>query len=56
MLAQRRPPKKEYYVAILNDRSANGPALVVSKSGGMNIEDVAKDNPEAIITTPIRMR
>ena len=53
MLAARRPPKHEYYLAILNDRSQGGPALVTSSKGGMNIEDVAKDDPSAIITTPI---
>jgi len=53
MLAQRRVPKHEYYAAILNDRARQTPVLVTSAQGGMNIEDVAKNNPEAIITTPI---
>jgi succinyl-CoA synthetase beta subunit len=53
MLAERRVPKHEYYAAILNDRARQTPVLVTSAQGGMNIEDVAKSNPEAIITTPI---
>lgn len=53
MLAERRVPKHEYYAAILNDRARQTPVLVASAQGGMNIEDVAKTNPEAIITTPI---
>ncbi|GAA5857375.1 hypothetical protein JCM8547_002250 [Rhodosporidiobolus lusitaniae] len=53
MLAERRQPTHEYYVAILNDRGLGGPALVASRQGGMNIEDVARDDPSAIITTPI---
>ncbi|GAA5847294.1 hypothetical protein JCM3766R1_003940 [Sporobolomyces carnicolor] len=53
MLAERRNPTHEYYVAILNDRGLGGPALVASRQGGMNIEDVARDDPSAIITTPI---
>jgi succinyl-CoA synthetase beta subunit len=53
MLAERRDPKHEYYVAVLNDRASNGPVLVASAQGGMNIEEVAAKNPEAIITTPI---
>lgn len=53
MLAERRNPTHEYYVAILNDRGLGGPALVASRQGGMNIEDVARDTPEAIITVPI---
>lgn len=53
MLAERMPPQKEYYVAVLNDRARGGPVLVASSQGGMNIEDVAHDTPEAIITTPL---
>ncbi|GAA5831077.1 hypothetical protein JCM11251_005134 [Rhodosporidiobolus azoricus] len=53
MLAERRNPTHEYYVAILNDRGLGGPALVASRQGGMNIEDVARDDPSAIITVPI---
>lgn len=53
MLAERRNPTHEYYVAFLNDRSLNGPAMVASRQGGMNIEEVARDTPEAILTVPI---
>ncbi|MBW0475654.1 hypothetical protein O181_015369 [Austropuccinia psidii MF-1] len=53
MLAERRDPSHEYYVAILNDRTLNGPALVASAQGGMNIEEVAAKDPAAILTYPI---
>jgi succinyl-CoA synthetase beta subunit len=53
MLAEKRPPKHEYYVAILNDRVRQTPVLVASAQGGMNIEEVAAKDPDAIITTPI---
>ena len=53
MLAERRDPSHEYYVAILNDRASQGPVLVASAQGGMNIEEVAAKDPDAIITTPI---
>lgn len=53
MIAERRQPKKEYYVAVLNDRSSQGVVLVASAQGGMNIEEVAAKDPSAIITTPI---
>jgi succinyl-CoA synthetase beta subunit len=53
MLAERRNPTHEYYVAVLNDRASNGPVLVASSQGGMNIEEVAAKDPDAIITTPI---
>ncbi|OBZ78957.1 Succinyl-CoA ligase [GDP-forming] subunit beta, hydrogenosomal, partial [Grifola frondosa] len=53
MLAERRDASHEYYVAVLNDRSTGGPVLVASAQGGMNIEEVAAKDPNAIITTPI---
>lgn len=53
MLAERRDPSHEYYVAVLNDRARQTPVIVASSQGGMNIEEVAAKDPEAIITTPI---
>jgi succinyl-CoA synthetase beta subunit len=53
MLAERRDPAHEYYVAVLNDRVSQGVVLVTSSQGGMNIEEVAAKDPDAIITTPI---
>ncbi|KAL4399565.1 succinate--CoA ligase beta chain [Malassezia pachydermatis] len=53
MIAEARKPAHEYYVAVLNDRVRQVPVLIASNQGGMSIEDVAKENPDAIITTPI---
>lgn len=53
MVAEARAPAHEYYAAILNDRVTQLPVLITSNQGGMSIEDVAKENPDAIITTPI---
>ncbi|KAF9473308.1 succinyl-CoA synthetase beta chain, SSC-beta [Pholiota conissans] len=53
MLAERKNPEHEYYVAVLNDRASQGVVLVASAQGGMNIEEVAASDPSAIITTPI---
>ncbi|KAI0296635.1 succinyl-CoA synthetase beta chain SSC-beta [Russula brevipes] len=53
MLAELRQPSHEYYVAVLNDRASQGVVLVASNQGGMNIEEVAAKDPDAIITTPI---
>ncbi|RDB29018.1 Succinate--CoA ligase [GDP-forming] subunit beta, hydrogenosomal [Hypsizygus marmoreus] len=53
MLAECRQPAHEYYVAVLNDRASEGVVLVASAQGGMNIEEVAANDPSAIITTPI---
>ncbi len=43
--------EKEYYLAILFDRSAEKFALVASTEGGMEIEVVASKTPEKILTT-----
>ncbi len=44
---------KEYYVAITLDRSKSKPIIMASAEGGMEIEEVAATNPEAIITEVI---
>lgn len=43
----------EKYFAILMDRAFNGPVLVGSHRGGMNIEDVAEQSPNDIFTIPV---
>lgn len=43
----------EKYFAILLDRTHNGPVMVGSRKGGMNIEEVAEETPEEIVTIPI---
>ena len=40
---------KEYYVAIALDRSKRKNVFMVSSEGGVDIEDLAKTNPEAIV-------
>lgn len=44
---------REMYFAILMDRAHNGPVLVASPQGGMDIEEVAEKTPEAIYTRAI---
>jgi len=53
MIVERLYPRKELYFSILLDRASKGPILVGSASGGMSIEDVAAENPDAIIKQPI---
>ena len=45
--------EKELYLSILVDRSASNVAFVVSTEGGMDIEAVAHDTPEKILTVQI---
>ena len=40
--------KKEYYLAILLDRSTSWPVIVASTEGGVEIEKVAEETPEKI--------
>ncbi|RMD46264.1 MAG: ADP-forming succinate--CoA ligase subunit beta [Aquificota bacterium] len=44
---------KEYYVAITLDRSKSKLIIMASSEGGMEIEEVAATNPDAIITKVI---
>jgi succinyl-CoA synthetase beta subunit len=45
--------KKEFYVGLINDRNTKSVILMVSAEGGVEIEEVAKNNPEKIIKYPI---
>jgi len=46
--------KRELYLSILVDRAAGAPVIMASAAGGMEIEEVAKDRPEAILRQTIR--
>lgn len=48
MVAEAVDIKKELYLAILLDRSSNGPVIIASPEGGMDIEQVAERKPEAV--------
>jgi len=47
--------KKELYLSCLIDRSTSKIAFISSTEGGMDIEKIAKDYPEKIITTKFEM-
>ena len=46
---------KEFYLSCLIDRSSSKIAFISSDQGGMDIEEVAKNNPQKIITTKVEM-
>lgn len=52
-ICERKFARREFYLAILMDRASQGPVIVSSSQGGMDIEAVAKDTPEAITTTHV---
>src|SRR3954470_20141804 len=44
---------KEFYLSILLDRETSRVAVVVSTEGGMDIEKVARDTPDKIVTVAV---
>lgn len=52
-ICERKFARREFYLAILMDRQSQAPVIIASSQGGMDIETVAKESPEAIITTNI---
>ncbi|HEY4711013.1 MAG TPA: ADP-forming succinate--CoA ligase subunit beta [Candidatus Acidoferrales bacterium] len=46
--------KRELYLSVLVDRAAGAPVFMASAAGGMEIEQVAKDNPDAILRETVR--
>jgi succinyl-CoA synthetase beta subunit len=46
--------KRELYLSVLVDRAAGAPVFMASAAGGMEIEQVAKDHPEAILRETVR--
>ena len=47
---------KEYYLSCLIDRESSKIAFISSTEGGMDIEKVASENPQKIITNKIELR
>ena len=46
--------KRELYLSILVDRAVEAPVVMASAAGGIEIEEVAKENPAAILRETIR--
>ena len=46
--------KRELYLSVLVDRAVGAPVFMASTAGGMEIEEVAKEHPEAILRETIR--
>ena len=46
---------KEFYLSCLIDRSSSKIAFISSTEGGVDIESVAKNNPEKIVTTKLNL-
>lgn len=53
MVASGISIKRETYLAVLMDRESNGPVIVASPAGGMDIEAVAEKTPHLIFKHPV---
>ncbi|XP_017889683.1 succinate--CoA ligase [ADP-forming] subunit beta, mitochondrial-like isoform X1 [Ceratina calcarata] len=55
MVTTRMFPRKEYYLAVTLEQTYHGPVVILSKQGGVNIEDIAAKTPEAISYIPVNI-
>lgn len=46
---------RQIYFAFILDRNSQSPAIVASTEGGVEIEEVAKNNPTAVKVYPINL-
>ncbi|XP_076042968.1 succinyl-coenzyme A synthetase beta subunit, ADP-forming [Oratosquilla oratoria] len=53
LVCERKFPRREFYLAVMMERSYGGPVIIASSQGGVNIEDVAAESPEAIHKVPV---
>lgn len=44
-----------FYELVALERRFNGPVIITSTQGGSNIEEIAAENPDAIIQHPINI-
>jgi succinyl-CoA synthetase beta subunit len=55
LVEERIEIASELYISIIIDRDERKPRIVLSARGGMSIEQVARDDPDAIVTETISM-
>ena len=53
LLAKKMQLQKEFYFAIMMDRSSQGPLMIACSEGGTSIEDLAESHPEKIVKVPV---
>ena len=53
LVEEQVPIAKEFYAAVLNDAASKGPLLLFSSEGGMDIEKVADETPNKIMTMSV---
>lgn len=53
LIVEKASPKKEWYLSIMLDRHSKMPLIIFSARGGVDIEEVAKTEPEAIVKVAV---
>jgi len=53
LAAEKAALEKEWYLAVMLDRIAGMPRILFSAEGGVEIEETAKDRPEAIVSLTV---
>jgi succinyl-CoA synthetase beta subunit len=53
LISQAVPFQNEYYLSITLDRALQKPVFIVSPSGGVDIEEIGRTNPELIYQVPV---
>lgn len=52
-VCERLYPRREFYVAFTLDRVSQGPILIGSAAGGVNIEETSAKDPSSLIRLPV---
>jgi succinyl-CoA synthetase beta subunit len=52
-VVEKANPQKEWYLSIMLDRLSKCPLIIFSEMGGVDIEEVAKTDPEKILKIPV---
>jgi succinyl-CoA synthetase beta subunit len=56
LVEERAQIEREFYAAVLNSPVSKGPLVMFSATGGMDIEEIARSDPDAMRETPIDIR
>ncbi len=56
LIEEQMPIERELYAAVLNDPASQGPLVMFSTAGGMDIEEVAATSPDKLHRWPVDIR
>ena len=48
--------RRELYAAVLTDAASKGPLILVSAAGGIDVEELAERDPQALVRIPVDIR